>query len=267
MIRKIGKINKKRGNIALTIGKEEVKKYGLKNGDYFVFTKEEYEDLKKSTQIEMSRIDIVPDEDAVIKLQTDFKESKSREKILFEKIEELEKLNLELTSQLSRIKKESIAKRNNNNRPYESSSLLEQVNALNEKVEQLNNEIRDVDSERIKLLEDMNVFKTKRSFDIGELAKLREREEKYKNILEMLLNVNKTLLDETINRTMNATILEINSELDKTNFIQRMRGISIVREPEINKKQIAVNSYRQVESILPNDYFLEDTDDGNDDLF
>ena len=41
----IGKINKKRGNIALTIGKEEVKKYGLKNGDYFVFTKEEYEDL------------------------------------------------------------------------------------------------------------------------------------------------------------------------------------------------------------------------------
>ena len=83
----------------------------------------------------------------------------------------------------------------------------------------------------------------------------------------MLLDVNKTLLDETINRTMNATILEINSELDKTNFIQRMRGISIVREPEINKKQIAVNSYRQVESILPNDYFLEDTDDGNDDLF
>ena len=61
---------------------------------------------------------------------------------------------------------------------------------------------------------------------------------------------------------MNATILEINSELDKTNFIQRMRGISIVREPEINKKQIAVNSYRQVESILPNDYFLEDTGDG-----
>ena len=38
MIIKSGKINKSRGNIGLTIGKEDVKKYNLEDGDFVILT-------------------------------------------------------------------------------------------------------------------------------------------------------------------------------------------------------------------------------------
>ena len=113
MIKKTGKMNKARGNIVLTIGKEEVKKHDLDSGEYIILTEEEYDDLLTSSQIEVSTIEVVPDEEAVVKLQYDLKESKSREKILFERVEELEKINLDISTKLSKVEEENYAKTNN----------------------------------------------------------------------------------------------------------------------------------------------------------
>jgi len=55
MIKKAGKINKSRGNIVLTIGKEEVKKNNLDSGDFIILTPEEYDNLKTSSEIEVSK--------------------------------------------------------------------------------------------------------------------------------------------------------------------------------------------------------------------
>ena len=36
---------------------------------------------------------------------------------------------------------------------------------------------------------------------------------------------------------------------------------SIVKEPDIKKEQIAINSYKQLEQIVPENYFLKDGSD------
>ena len=138
MIKKTGKMNKARGNIVLTIGKEEVKKHDLDSG---ILTEEEYDDLLTSSQIEVSTIEVVPDEEAVVKLQYDLKESKSREKILFERVEELEKINLDISTKLSKIEEEKYAKTNNLDDSNYSSSMLSQIKELNEKVDKLNEDV------------------------------------------------------------------------------------------------------------------------------
>ena len=66
MIIKTGKINKSRGNISLTIGKEDVKKHNLEEGDFVILTPQEYEDLKASSEIEVSTLEVVPDDEAVV---------------------------------------------------------------------------------------------------------------------------------------------------------------------------------------------------------
>ena len=239
MIKKTGKMNKARGNIVLTIGKEEVKKHDLDSGEYIILTEEEYDDLLTSSQIEVSTIEVVPDEEAVVKLQYD----------------------LNISTKLSKIEEEKYAKTNNLDDSNYSSSMLSQIKELNEKVDKLNEDLHESESERIELLEDMNVLKTKMSFDATELATLREREEKHKNVLEMLLKTNKSVIEETVNKTVTSTILEINSELAQTGLIRRIRGLTIVKEPDIKKEQIAINSYKQLEQIVPENYFLKDGSD------
>ena len=163
MIIKAGKINKARGNITLTIGKEDVNKHNLQEGDFIILTPEEYDDLKSSSEIEVSTLEVIPDDEAVIKLEYDLKEAKSKEKILFSKVEELEKINLELTTELSKIEKENYINKTVLT-DSESGSLIEEIkrvteiNAdLNSEIKQLNRDLKESDEERIELLQDMNV--------------------------------------------------------------------------------------------------------------
>lgn len=266
MIIKAGKINKSRGNISLTIGKEDVKKHNLEEGDFVILTPQEYEDLKSSSEIEVSTLEVVPDDEAVVKLEYDLKEAKSKEKILFSKVEELENINLELTTKLSQIEKANYINSSVLS-DEESNSLLDEVKKLNKDIDNLNDEIKSLNKdlnesneERIELLQDMNVLKTKMSFDAGELSRLREREDKHKEIIEIILRTNKNMLDEVVNKTLTATINEINKELSETNIIRRIRGLTIVREPEIHKAGIASKAYTQLEELVPEDYFLESGD-------
>ena len=236
MIIKTGKINKSRGNISLTIGKEDVKKHNLEEGDFVILTPQEYEELKTSSEIEVSTMEVIPDDEAVVKLEYDLKEAKSKEKILFSKVEELENINLELTTKLSQLEKAN----------YINSSVLSDSESNSESNE-----------ERIELLQDMNVLKTKMSFDAGELSRLREREDKHREILEIILRTNKNMLDEVVNKTLTATINEINKELGETSILRRIRGLTIVKEPEIHKSAISSKAYTQLEELIPDEYLLE----------
>ncbi|MBO7209602.1 MAG: hypothetical protein J6V44_01145 [Methanobrevibacter sp.] len=263
MIIKTGKINKSRGNISLTIGKEDVKKHNLEEGDFVILTPQEYEDLKASSEIEVSTLEVVPDDEAVVKLEYDLKEAKSKEKILFSKVEELENINLELTTKLSQIEKANYINSSVLS-DEESNSLIDEVKKLNGDIDDLNTEIKQLNKdlnesneERIELLQDMNVLKTKMSFDASELSRLREREDKHKEIIEIILRTNKNMLDEVVNKTLTATINEINKELGETSIIRRIRGLTIVKEPEIHKANISKNAYNQLEELVPEDYFLE----------
>ena len=65
------------------------------------------------------------------------------------------------------------------------------------------------------------------------------------------------MLDEVVNKTLTATINEINKELSETGIIRRIRGLTIVKEPEIHKANISKNAYNQLEELVPEDYFLE----------
>jgi len=267
MIIKAGKINKARGNITLTIGKEDVNKHNLQEGDFIILTQDEYDDLKSSSEIEVSTLEVVPDDEAVVKLEYDLKEAKSKEKILFSKVEELEKINLDLTTELSKIEKETYINKTVLT-DSESPSLLEEIkrvteiNAdLNSEIKQLNRDLKESDEERIELLQDMNVLKTKMSFDAGELSRLRERESKHRDVLEVLLKANKNIIDEAVNKTVTATIHEINKELSQTGIIRRIRGLTIVREPEISKESISSNAYKQIEGVIPDEYFLDYTEE------
>lgn len=263
MIVKAGKINKTRGNISLTIGKEDVKKHNLEDGDFVILTPQEYEDLKTSSEIEVSTLEVVPDDEAVVKLEYDLKEAKSKEKILFSKVEELENINLELTTKLSQIEKANyingsvLTDEESNSLIDEVKKLKGEIDGLNDEIKKLNKDLNESNEERIELLQDMNVLKTKMSFDAGELSRLREREDKHKEIIEIILKTNKNMLDEVVNKTLTATINEINKELGETSIIRRIRGLTIVKEPEIHKAGIASKAYGQLEELVPEDFYLE----------
>ena len=263
MIIKAGKINKSRGNIVLTIGKEGVKKNNLEDGDFVILTPQEYEELKTSSEIEVSTLEVVPDDEAVVKLEYDLKEAKSKEKILFSKVEELENINLDLTTKLSQIEKANyingsvLSDEESNSLIDEVKKLNGDIDDLNSEIKQLNKDLNESNEERIELLQDMNVLKTKMSFDAGELSRLRAREDKHKEIIEIILRTNKNMLDEVVNKTLTATINEINKELSETGIIRRIRGLTIVREPEIHKDGISKKAYHQLEELVPEDYFLE----------
>ena len=179
------------------------------------------------------------------------------------KVEELENINLELTTKLSQLEKANyinstvLSDEESNSLIDEVKKLNGDIDDLNSEIKQLNKDLNESNEERIELLQDMNVLKTKMSFDAGELSRLREREDKHKEILEIILKTNKNILDEVVNKTLTATINEINKELGETGLIRRIRGLTIVREPEIHKKDISKNAYVQLEELVPEDYFLE----------
>ena len=83
-----------------------------------------------------------------------------------------------------------------------------------------------------------------------EMATLEEKVNKNKDIIKILTSYYESLLNESITVTSNRLIAEINKELDKTNFIQRLKGLTITKEPNINKKEIKLAIYSGYDSLL-----------------
>ena len=90
-----------------------------------------------------------------------------------------------------------------------------------------------------------------------EMATLEEKVNKNKDIIKILTSYYESLLNESITVTSNRLIAEINKELDKTNFIQRLKGLTITKEPDINKKEISQEAIAKLNSILQQHQLLE----------
>lgn len=90
-----------------------------------------------------------------------------------------------------------------------------------------------------------------------EMATLEEKVNKNKDIIKILTSYYESLLNESITVTSNRLIAEINKELDKTNFIQRLKGLTITKEPNINKKEISQEAIAKLNSVLQEHQLLE----------
>ena len=90
-----------------------------------------------------------------------------------------------------------------------------------------------------------------------EMATLEEKVNKNKDIIKILTSYYESLLNESITVTSNRLIAEINKELDKTNFIQRLKGLTITKEPDINKKEISQEAIAKLNSILQQHQLLK----------
>ena len=89
------------------------------------------------------------------------------------------------------------------------------------------------------------------------MATLEEKVNKNKDIIKILTSYYESLLNESITVTSNRVIAEINKELDKTNFIQRLKGLTITKEPNINKKEISQEAIAKLNSVLQEHHLLE----------
>lgn len=90
-----------------------------------------------------------------------------------------------------------------------------------------------------------------------EMATLEEKVNKNKDIIKILTSYYESLLNESITLTSNRLIAEINKELDKTNFIQRLKGLTITKEPDINKKEISQEAIAKLNNVIQEHHLLE----------
>ena len=90
-----------------------------------------------------------------------------------------------------------------------------------------------------------------------EMATLEEKVNKNKDIINILTSYYESLLNESITVTSNRLIAEVNKELANTNFIQRLRGLTITNEPNINKKEITEEAISKLNSVIQEHHLLE----------
>lgn len=90
-----------------------------------------------------------------------------------------------------------------------------------------------------------------------EMATLEEKVNKNKDIIKILTSYYESLLNESISLTSNRLIAEVNKELKNTNLIQRLRGLTITSEPNINKKEITEEAISKLNSVIQEHHLLE----------
>ena len=90
-----------------------------------------------------------------------------------------------------------------------------------------------------------------------EMAALEEKVNKNKDIIKMIIPYYESLLNESITVTSNRLISEVNKELAGTNFIQRLKGLTITNEPNINKKEITEEAIAKLNNVINEHNLLE----------
>ena len=124
------------------------------------------------------------------------------------------------------------------------------IENLNTAILQLNEDLRN--SNHTKDVLNANLNET-----LIEMAALEEKVKKNKDIIKILTSYYESLLNESITVTSNRLISEVNKELANTNFIQRLRGLTITNEPNINKKEITEDAISKLNSVIQEQHLLE----------
>ena len=124
------------------------------------------------------------------------------------------------------------------------------IENLNTAILQLNEDLRN--SNHSKDVLNANLNET-----LIEMAALEEKVKKNKDIIKILTSYYESLLNESITLTSNRLISEINKELKEVSFIQRLRGLTITNEPNINKKEITEDAISKLNSVIQEQHLLE----------
>ena len=132
----------------------------------------------------------------------------------------------------------------------EMDSKSANIENLNTAILQLNEDLRN--SNHSKDVLNANLNET-----LIEMAALEEKVKKNKDIIKILTSYYESLLNESITLTSNRLISEINKELKEVSFIQRLRGLTITNEPNINKKEITEDAISKLNSVIQEQHLLE----------
>ena len=132
----------------------------------------------------------------------------------------------------------------------EVSSKSANIENLNTAILQLNDDLRN--SNHTKDVLNANLNET-----LIEMAALEEKVNKNKDIIKILTSYYESLLNESITVTSNRLIAEVNKELANTNFIQRLKGLTITNEPNINKKEITEEAITKLNNVINEHHLLE----------
>ena len=124
------------------------------------------------------------------------------------------------------------------------------IENLNTAILQLNDDLRNSNHTKDVLNANLNE-------NLIEMAALEEKVKKNKDIIKILTSYYESLLNESITVTSNRLISEVNKELANTNFIQRLRGLTITNEPNINKKEITEDAISKLNSVIREQHLLE----------
>jgi len=124
------------------------------------------------------------------------------------------------------------------------------IENLNTAILQLNEDLRN--SNHSKDVLNANLNET-----LIEMAALEEKVNKNKDIIKILTSYYESLLNESITVTSNRLISEVNKELANTNFIQRLKGLTITNEPNINKKEITEDAIAKLNNVIQEHHLLE----------
>ena len=142
---------------------------------------------------------------------------------------------------------------------YESriNELTSELNSKSESMEKFNDTISSLTEDLRNANHSKDVLNANLNETLIEMAALEEKVNKNKDIINILTSYYESLLNESITVTSNRLISEINNELAETNFIQRLRGLTITKEPNINKKEITEEAIAKLNNVIQEHHLLE----------
>lgn len=91
----------------------------------------------------------------------------------------------------------------------------------------------------------------------SDLAKYKEQIKNNEHFLNILVAYTESLINQSVNIAVKNTITEVNKELKETNFIQRLKGLKIVKEPAINKENITAEAIAKINDAVNGNNLLE----------
>ena len=142
---------------------------------------------------------------------------------------------------------------------YESriSELESEVSSKSANIENSNALIQSLTEDLRNANHSKDVINANLNETLIEMATLEEKVNKNKDIIKILTSYYESLLNESITVTSNRLIAEVNKELKNTSFIQRLRGLAITSEPNINKKEITGDAIAKLNNVIKEHHLLE----------
>lgn len=158
----------------------------------------------------------------------------------------------------------------NNTESYTENPAIS-IEEMQEQLELKENEIKklnELTQEQLKLINNLtadlrvaNEINTNNNIKLtsasSDLAKYKEQIKNNEHFLNILVAYTESLINQSVNIAVKNTITEVNKELKETNFIQRLKGLKIVKEPAINKENITAEAIAKINDAVNGNNLLE----------